>query len=60
MGTGSDESAECVCAREPEGQAPVGVHQSVVITLGYGGRVGGRGGLGVGGRGEGTVTSQKL
>lgn len=42
MGAGSDERAECVCAREPEGQAPVGVHQSVVITQGYGGWVGGR------------------
>lgn len=50
MGAGSDERAECVCAREPEGQAPVGVRQSVVITLGYGGWVGGRGSAGGGTR----------
>lgn len=37
MGAGSDERAECVCTRKPEGQAPVGAHQSVVITAGSGG-----------------------
>lgn len=30
MGAGSDERAECVCAGGPEGQAPVGVRQSVL------------------------------
>lgn len=58
MGAGSDERAECVCAREPEGQAPVGVRQSVLITLGCGGweeeEAEGAG------RGEGTVTSLRL
>lgn len=37
MGAGSDERVECVCTWKPEGQAPVGAHQSVVITAGYGG-----------------------
>lgn len=36
---GSDERAECVCAGEPVGQAPVGARQSEVSTVGT---VGGR------------------
>lgn len=32
--TGSDERTECVCTGTPVGQAPVGVHQSEVITMG--------------------------